>query len=741
MRFNKSDRLTVVLVSLFFAMAFFSRCAQPAAPQGGPRDTIPPILLSVKPANNTTNFDAKEVVFTFNEYIQLKDQQKQILISPPMNAKPTFTLRGKNIIMRLPEDLVLDSNTTYKIDFGSAIVDNNEGNVAKRFEYIFSTGDYIDTLVMTGQLIDAATGEKIINGIALLFANEKMGSDTTKGDSTLFIGRRLAIARTDSSGNFIATNLKGIDYRVFGLKDANDNMTYEVGEELVGLSNKLYNPLTMKDFNIWIDPIRDIIEVSPQMRLELFNESSAARQDINEITRPLEYQLLVTFDSDSAKIEEIIIDSLTSENIIIDNLRQDDSVRVWIKPTGDEFTLPDTLKGIISFYKSGTDGGEVLDTADFELSFFKAEEKGSGAVDKVAQKFDSFFKKIGDWFSKVFMGKKKRMALAIMARNKVVADSLKQIELDSLYKLRLADSLAIADSLLVIAKRDSIANAELGLINSADTINRDSIAKLTLKFSLSGDVSPEDELYISSEYPMALDTALIDVVRLSFAERSEDFFAEDAADQVEEKPTIETKESFTITRDSIDMTRWLLNVDWQPKSDYKITFHNDAARDIIGAVNDSITSNISTLDPSESSIVTVKVKLMDSLANNNYIVSLLDSANVEVQSKMVSGQNDIHFRYVVPKKYKVKFVNDTNGNGIQDMGILTKNIEPERVEIYYIEKDDPLFETTKGEDITIEVHPEALFDDKIKEKLDAMKREEEEEKEKEKEENELKEDE
>ncbi len=719
MKFNRNNKISVFAIVMLFSMAFFSRCAQPAAPQGGPVDTIPPIMLSVVPANFSTNFTAREVIFTFNEYLQLKDIQKEILISPPLAPQPIFSVKGRSVVMKFPPELVLDSNTTYKIDFGSAITDNNEGNPAKRFEYIFSTGSSVDSLVMTGKLADAITGENIINGFAIFFADEVVTSDSTKGDSTLLIGKRLSIARTDSTGNFIATNLKPIKYRVFGLKDDNSNLNYDFGsKDLVGLSNERYNPAEMEDFSVWIDPIKDRIEVTPQIKLNLFSEEREVPQKLDEITRPKEYMMQLTFLADSVKFGEISIDSLTQESIMIDDPTKNDTVRVWIKPVGEEFIMPDTLNGFVSYYVLDSAGVDILDTTTFSLTYFKSQEdkKGAGAA-KVAAKFDSVFKKIGDWFKRVFMSKRKRLIMAKLAEIKHIADSIKQVQADSLALVMRADSLAIADSLLNVARLDSIARAESGL---PEIENRDSLEKLTITYSLSGTVSPEKVLYISSEYPMVIDTSKMDIERLSFEELSEDDFNEESASEVEEKPTIKTAENYSIERDSLDITRWKVNVNWQPNSEYNITMHNDAAINIIGHVNDSTTTTIKTYNPEERAIVAVNIKLLDSLKESRYIVSLLDSTNNIIETKSSMGQDTLFFNYLEAKKYKLKFVNDVNGNDKQDMGVVLKNIEPEEVEIYYFRANDPLFTIEINTVKNITVYPESLFDKEAKKIVDMI---------------------
>lgn len=127
------------------------RCANPAAPSGGPRDSIPPKILRMTPKNYSTNFKAAKVYIEFDEYIQLKDAQKEIVIAPPLERRPLFKVKGRGVEIEFKCEF--DSATTYKIDFGKALQDNTEGNPLGNFAYVFSTGDVIDSLVMTGRLL------------------------------------------------------------------------------------------------------------------------------------------------------------------------------------------------------------------------------------------------------------------------------------------------------------------------------------------------------------------------------------------------------------------------------------------------------------------------------------------------------------------------------------------------------------------------------------------------------------
>ena len=145
----KHSRSATILVLLFFAGAFLSRCASIGTPTGGPKDTLPPVVVAVVPEDGATNFKSKSIYIEFDEYVQLKDQQKEIYVSPAMGKKPVFTMRGRGIYIQIKDDSLLPE-TTYAIEFGSSVADNNESNALHGLRYVFSTGSAIDSLICSG---------------------------------------------------------------------------------------------------------------------------------------------------------------------------------------------------------------------------------------------------------------------------------------------------------------------------------------------------------------------------------------------------------------------------------------------------------------------------------------------------------------------------------------------------------------------------------------------------------------
>ncbi|MDY3294046.1 MAG: Ig-like domain-containing protein [Candidatus Egerieousia sp.] len=135
-----------------------SSCANTkGSPTGGPKDTIPPVVLSVIPELNTTSFprEKQDIRIFFNEFVQLKDANKNILLSPPLSKKIKTKIKGKSIVVEFP--LPLDSARTYTIYFGSAIADNNEGNPLLGYTYAFSTGSAIDSMLVSGRVVENET--------------------------------------------------------------------------------------------------------------------------------------------------------------------------------------------------------------------------------------------------------------------------------------------------------------------------------------------------------------------------------------------------------------------------------------------------------------------------------------------------------------------------------------------------------------------------------------------------------
>ncbi len=205
-----------ILSVSFFISFIITGCAQVGSPTGGPRDTIAPKLVSAQPNLKSTNFKGNKIVLTFDEYVDVQDVQTNVLVSPFPKNNPTISFKLKTVTIKLKD--TLKENTTYAINFGNAIRDNNEGNPFKNFTYVFSTGNTVDSLTLSGKIFVAETGKPDSTISAILYRNAHDSSVQTRKPDYL--------TKLDGQGNFTFTNLSAGSYKVYALKDGDGGKTY-----------------------------------------------------------------------------------------------------------------------------------------------------------------------------------------------------------------------------------------------------------------------------------------------------------------------------------------------------------------------------------------------------------------------------------------------------------------------------------------------------------------------------------
>lgn len=203
----------------------FAACAIQSAPEGGPKDEDAPAILSAQPENKSTNFSAKEIVLTFNEYVQVVNFGNQFFSSPPLEKRIDMRLKGKKLYLTLEEDL--RPNTTYTFSFGNAIQDITEGNVQADFKYVFSTGDVLDSLRIGGLATDAFTGLPEEKAIAMLYPAHLADTSLVKQKPSYY-------ALTNASGQFLIENLAADTFQVIVVKDVNMNLLLDENVDKVG---------------------------------------------------------------------------------------------------------------------------------------------------------------------------------------------------------------------------------------------------------------------------------------------------------------------------------------------------------------------------------------------------------------------------------------------------------------------------------------------------------------------------
>lgn len=217
-------------IILSISILTLANCARTGRPEGGPRDEEAPLFVTSKPPYETINFDKKEIELNFNEFIKLKDLNKQLIVSPPLKTPLVVSPQGsasKFLTLKILDTLL--QNTTYIINFGNAIEDNNEGNKLESFKYVFSTGKYIDSLTTAGEVKDAYLSEKQKNINVLLYK-----IDSTFNDSIVFKKKPNYVTNTLDTASFNFSNLKRGKYLMIALKEASSDYIFNPKLDKIG---------------------------------------------------------------------------------------------------------------------------------------------------------------------------------------------------------------------------------------------------------------------------------------------------------------------------------------------------------------------------------------------------------------------------------------------------------------------------------------------------------------------------
>ncbi|MBO4341378.1 MAG: Ig-like domain-containing protein [Bacteroidales bacterium] len=336
----------VILGSLMFP----SGCANTTTPPtGGDKDTIPPVIKKVSPLPGTVNVPTHKTKlrFWFNEYVKIKDANG-IFLSPPLEKKPKAVIKGKSVEVFFESDL--DSNTTYTLDLTGAIADNNEGNLFPGYTLVFSTGSKIDSMCLTGLVQDCNTLKPIKGATVLLYKDH--------ADSAVLLKRPVAAAKTDDWGFFSLRNISDTLYRIYAIKDANNNNIYEPENESIAFLDTLFRPKTVYNDTIYEFKKFDMKDTSlclarkADVELSVFREKPSKQMIVKKERVGLRTAYL-TFMAPGAVIRSMHVKGLSKDKLICQFNPQKDSLEIWVN---DQRKMPDTLKLVISYDKTDSTG-------------------------------------------------------------------------------------------------------------------------------------------------------------------------------------------------------------------------------------------------------------------------------------------------------------------------------------------------------------------------------------------------
>ena len=362
---------------------FFPRCANIIPPTGGPRDTIPPEVVISTPPNFSTGFQGSLISIEFDEFIQLRNINQQFIITPPQKERPEFRVRGTDLQINLNTEPL--PNTTYTLNFGNAITDLNEGNILSNFEFVFSTGDKIDSLSYSGIVLNAFDNMPV-EGVVVMLYNELH-------DSVPFRQLPVYANRTAKDGRFMLNYLRTDTFKVFVLADENNNYLYDrPGDESIAFPDNFIFPDTIQTENQkYIPADNDTLnpEVTPDDypdepenltdagivlqfpgndTLYLFFEETG-RQYIRESSRRHRGELLFVFNQPLQKewsFEPVDFEP-SGEWKILEQSRGRDTIILWI--TDQETRERDNMRFAISYRATGPSDSLNLITDSVNMNY------------------------------------------------------------------------------------------------------------------------------------------------------------------------------------------------------------------------------------------------------------------------------------------------------------------------------------------------------------------------------------
>lgn len=369
-------------------LLLMAACASIGSPDGGPYDEMPPKLVSSTPGERATNNKIKKIELLFDEYVKLENASEKVIISPPQLEQPDIKAEGRKVIVELFD--TLKENTTYSIDFSDAIVDNNEGNPMGNFAFTFSTGEQIDSMEVSGLVLNAEDLEPI-KGILVGLYRET--------EDSVFVSQPMErVARTNGSGKFVIKGVAPGSYRIYALQDVDQNFMFNQKSEKLAFQSQLITTSSKPDIRLdtlWTDsihydtivPVRYTHFYPDDIVLRAFTEEQDNRYLVkNERPLPNRFSLFFSTKSDTLPLlKGLNFDD--KDAFIIEESENKDTLTYWVK---DSINIKkDTLSLELTYFATDSLGELKLKTDTLNLPSKKTLEK---ILKEEAQKLEDWQK-------------------------------------------------------------------------------------------------------------------------------------------------------------------------------------------------------------------------------------------------------------------------------------------------------------------------------------------------------------
>ncbi len=583
----------IAIAACFAYMVFQTSCANTGMPTGGEKDSIPPEVLRIKPLPNQTNYSEQLVIMTFDEFVVSTDVPSQMLVSPPLPKRPRVKMRSKTLTIDFGNQL--KENTSYSIDFRRSIKDNNEGNPMEDFRIAFSTGELLDTLEIGGYVKMANNLEPMEDILVALY----------RTDSLHYFKDSIPnyIAKTDEEGFFLLSNIANGNYRVYALQDADNSLTFNSTEELVGFVDSVIAP----------DVPLQVIQRSDSVLANILNtqsiDSIAEQITLRELKKAKEKKRI-------AEPYYIYMYQEFEFNQYLNNSKRS-------RANLCEFYFDESLSD------------------SFEINLIHPAKLTSNEFSllQYSQKKDSLMV----WITDTIIAKSDTLEFALRY---TVLDSLKQASLFS-------DTLKLSFEKREKPKRKKKDDEEEEKVE---------IPHFSISSNANSPFDINSRLHINTPEPLInFDYSLIHLYKI-------------------ENDTIEVPLEFTIVPDSINITKYHIDYEWEFSESYNLYIDSAAATSISHMPSNAFSSKIKVQDLEHYASIALNLEGV----NSPTLVQICKSNEEEtiIQSKSLYESSELVFSLLPPDKFIIKIVLDHNDNKKWDAGNIKEGILPEHV-LYY----------------------------------------------------------
>ncbi|MDO4195606.1 MAG: Ig-like domain-containing protein [Prevotellaceae bacterium] len=590
---------------------------------GGWFDEDPPKVLGASPADKATNVKSKKISIVFDEFIKVENPNENVIVSPPQIEPAEIKAAGKKIVVELKD--TLKENTTYTVDFSDAITDNNENNPMGNYTYSFSTGNSIDTLEVSGYVLDAETLEPIQGILVGLYEAEEEETtvsddsssvedslttlldsiDVVPFDSTFLKKPFLRVARTDGNGHFVVKGVKEGRYKVYALKDQDNNfMLTPKSGEMMAFYEEVVSPWVFDDFRqdtTMLDSLRiksiDRVQyrhfMPDNVMLMAFSEAQTDRAYLKAERKDAE-KFTLFYSYGDTLMPEIKGLNFDAENaFLIEKNEKQDTITYWLLDTA--LVNQDTLAIEMTFRMTDTLGVLQMQTETLEILAKTPYEK---RLKEKAKAFEAWEKQ---------QAKKKKRGEPY-------------------------DSIMPPDP-------------------------------LKFEIQLPQQMSPDKNVTLAFNTPLELlDSAKIHL----YIQRDSTWFNADW--ELRQKP-------------NTDIRTFEIMAEWQPECEYSLEIDSAAFVDIYGFVSDKTKKGLKVKSLNDFGTFEVT---MPGMEGKNVIVQLIENGE-KLYKEVFTNTGNAKFFYLQEKKYFMRAIVDSNNNGVWDTGNFAEMLQPEQV--YYYPKE------------------------------------------------------